>query len=66
MGNSETSNILNMKNDNGEATMTIQLEIPKEFVLTIEIDLKSSSEEYSETLNELVYFVEDMNAKLLK
>lgn len=32
MGNSETSNILNMKNDNGEATMTIQLEIPKEFV----------------------------------
>lgn len=32
MGNSEISNILNMKNDNGEATMTIQLEITKEFV----------------------------------
>lgn len=32
MDNSEILNILNIKNDNGEVTMTIQLEIPKEFV----------------------------------
>ena len=32
MDNSEILNILNIKNDNREVTMTIQLEIPKEFV----------------------------------
>lgn len=32
MDNSEISNILSVKNNNGEVTMTIQLEIPKEFV----------------------------------